>query len=119
MEFLNTLAGIPVPLLIFLIVCLVLLTVYIGVQHAKLKGLDGIRGEVYQLILQAEHRFTENKAGLQKLKYVVSRARSLLPRWIQVFVTEEALMELINIWFREIKDLLDDGKINESTPTDK
>lgn len=114
MDLWNALAGMPVPVLLALVICLVLVTAYIGYQHAKLKGLDGIRSEVYQLMLQAEHTFRGNKEGLQKLKYVVGRARSLLPGWLQFFVTEDTLMKIIDIWFLEVKDLLDDGKINDS-----
>ena len=32
---------------------------------------------------------------IQKLKYVVSQARGLLPKWLQIFVTEEAMMKVI------------------------
>lgn len=116
MEFLNALAGIPLPLIVALIICLVLVTAYMAYEHAKLKGLDGIRAEVYQLMLQAEHAYLQSGTGKQKLKYVVSRARSLLPGWLQFFVSEDFLMDLIDAWFREVKDLLDDGKINESQP---
>ena len=48
------------------------------------------------------------------MKWVVSQARKLLPNWLQFIVTEEALENVIEIWFRGVKDLLDDGKINES-----
>ena len=114
MELWDALAGIPLPFLFALIVLLLFVTIYCIAEHAKLKGLDGIRAETYQLILTAEHMYKESGAGRQKLKYVVSRARLLLPGWLQVFFTEEALMKLIDMWFLEVKDLLDDGRINES-----
>ncbi len=115
MELWKALSSIPLPILFLIIICLVIVTAYIGYKHAKLKGLDGIRAETYQLMLKAEHMYTESGAGRQKLKYVVSRARLLLPSWLQFFITEDVLLELIDLWFREIKDLLDDGKINESS----
>ena len=52
--------------------------------------------------------------GKQKLKYVVSQARGLLPKWLQGFVTEEAMMKVIDKWFEGVKDLLDDGRVNGS-----
>lgn len=119
MDFWNALAGIPLPLLFALIVFLVFLTVYMIYEHAKMKGLDGIRAETYQLILTAEHMYRESGAGRQKLKYVVGRARGLLPGWLQFWLTEDFLMDLIDIWFLEVKDLLDDGKINESSEPPK
>lgn len=69
---------------------------------------------MYDLFLFAEKRFTESKQGEQKLKWVVQQARGLLPRWLQVVISEEALTTIIDWWFREIKDLLDDGAINGS-----
>ena len=82
--------------------------------YFKEKTLNEIRADVYQLFLKAEHRYTETKQGKQKLKWVVSRARGLLPEWLQIFITESALEKIIDLWFRAVKDLLDDGKYNKS-----
>ena len=38
----------------------------------------------------------------------------LLPKWLQIFVTEEAMMKVIDKWFEGVKDLLDDGRVNGS-----
>ena len=65
-------------------------------------------------ILKAEHVYNESGQGKQKLKWVVSQARELLPKWMQVFVTEEMMMKVIDEWFKGVKDLLDDGKVNGS-----
>mgnify|MGYP006896754469 CR=1 FL=1 len=114
MDLWNALSSVPVPVLFLLIVCLTLITVYMIYEHAKLKELDGIRVQAYRFILKAEHMYASGE-GKQKLKYVVNRARLLLPKWLQFFITDEILMNLIDLWFLEIKDLLDDGKINESS----
>lgn len=90
------------------------MTVVIAYQYAKMKGLEGIRENVYQLILKAEHLYTESGQGEQKLKFVVHQARGLLPGWMQLFITEDMMIKLVNEWFRGVKDLLDDGKINGS-----
>lgn len=82
--------------------------------YFKEKKLSEIRADVYKLFLEAEHRYTETKQGKQKLKWVVSRARGLLPDWLQVFITESALEKIIDLWFKAVKDLLDDGKYNKS-----
>ena len=79
-----------------------------------MKGLDGIRGDVYQLILKAEHVYNASGQGEQKLKWVVQQARGLLPQWLRIFVTEDAMMKVIDGWFKGVKDLLDDGKVNGS-----
>ena len=48
------------------------------------------------------------------MKWVVQQARSLMPRWLQVIVSEEMLIKVIEEWFAAVKDLLDDGKVNGS-----
>ena len=58
--------------------------------------------------------FKESGSGKQKMKYVVSQARKLLPSWLQYFVTDEFLESVIEKWFQAVKDLLDDGKLNGS-----
>ena len=37
-----------------------------------------------------------------------------MPKWLQVFVTEKAMKEVVQKWFVGVKDLLDDGKVNNS-----
>lgn len=114
MELLEFLKQIPMPVLIVALAILLIFTIVIAVQYLKEKGLDGIRTDVYQLILKAEHMFNESGQGKQKLKWVVQQARGLLPKWLQFFITEEALLKIIDNWFAGVKDLLDDGKVNNS-----
>lgn len=114
MELLNFLSQVPIPVLILVIAVLVVVTAVVVYQYAKAKGLEGIRKEVYELFLHAEHIYKESGQGEQKLKWVVQQARSLLPRWLQVIVSEEMLIKVIEEWFAAVKDLLDDGKVNGS-----
>ena len=114
MEVLKFLEQIPLPILVGVLVILVAITVVMAYQYAKMRGMDGIRGDVYQLILKAEHVYNASGQGEQKLKWVVQQARSLLPRWLQVIVSEEMLIKVIEEWFAAVKDLLDDGKVNGS-----
>ena len=90
MELLNFLSQVPIPVLILVIAVLVVVTAVVVYQYAKAKGLDGIRKEVYELFLHAEHIYKESGQGEQKLKWVVQQARSLLPRWLQVIVSESS-----------------------------
>ena len=114
MELLNFLKQIPLPILLVVVLILLVVTIVIAFQYAKYKGLEGIRANVYQLILKAEHMYKESGTGQQKLKWVVQQARGLLPKWLQVIITEDMLLKVIDIWFGGVKDLLDDGKINGS-----
>ncbi len=118
MDFWAAIGSIPEPVLILLLIIFVILTVYIIYENAKMKGLEGIRAQVYQYILKAEHMYVSSE-GRQKLKYVVHNARMLLPDWLRFFISDEALMNLCDAWFKEVKDLLDDGKINSSAQLNK
>lgn len=114
MELLNYLSQVPIPVLILAIAVLVVVTAVVVYQYAKAKGLEGIRKEVHELFLHAEHIYKESGQGEQKLKWVVQQARGLLPQWLRIFVTEDAMMKVIDEWFKGVKDLLDDGKVNGS-----
>lgn len=85
-----------------------------AVEYFKSKTLDDIRADVYKLFLRAEHNFTESHSGKQKMKWVIGRARGLLPVWVQMIVTEEMFEGMVQFWFDGIKDLLDDGKVNNT-----
>ena len=62
--------------------------------------------------LRAEHEFKESHAGKQKMKWVVSKARGMLPVWAQMIITEDMFENIVQYWFDGIKDLLDDGRLN-------
>ena len=87
--------------------------------YVRNKTLADIRADVYQLFLKAEHNPEFTKSGKQKMKWVLSRARMLLPAWLQVFITDTFLEKVIEGWFRAVKDLLDDGKMNKSNEEGK
>lgn len=93
--------------IIFAVLCLIW-----AVEYFRTKTLDEIRMDVYKLFLKAEHDFKESHAGKQKMKWVISKARGLLPGWMQMIITEEMFEKTVQYWFDGIKDLLDDGKLN-------
>lgn len=76
--------------------------------------LEEIRAEVYQLFLKAEHDPEFMESGKQKMKWVLSKARALLPGWASLFITDQLLEMVVQGWFDAVKDLLDDGKLNQS-----
>ena len=82
--------------------------------YVKNRTLEQIRGDVYQLFLEAEHRYKESGTGKKKMEWVIKRARMLLPEWARVIITEDLMIEVIEGWFKAVKDLLDDGKYNHS-----
>ena len=110
----ELLTMVPLPVLVIIVVMIALSIIYMGYTYLKSRTLDEIRGDVYQLVLRAEHTYKESSSGKQKMKWVVSQARKLLPGWMQLIISEEMLQKIIQIWFDEVKDLLDDGKMNSS-----
>lgn len=78
------------------------------------KTLNDIRADVYQKFLEAEHNPDFTQKGKQKMKWVLSQARKLLPMWAQYLISDAFLETVVEAWFRAIKDLLDDGKYNKS-----
>ena len=114
MELLNVIEQIPKPVLWIVIAFLVIVTIAVIYQYAKMKGLYGLRKNVYELFLEAEHMFWESGQGTQKLEWVVQQTRGLRPVWLQMVITEKRLTKIIKVWFKYVKDLLDDGKVNGS-----
>lgn len=85
---------------------MILVAVLAMYQYYKAEGIEGVRKCVYKWILEAE-QYYEHGENAQKLAYVVHLARSALPAWLSPFITDATLKALINIWFKEIKRLLD------------
>lgn len=106
--------ALPTIVIVILVIAFIALSFAIAYSYLKDKTLDSIRSDVYQLFLKAEHMYKESGAGKQKMKWVISRARSLLPPWMQALITEDTLEKILEKWFQEVKDLLDDGKVNGS-----
>jgi hypothetical protein len=96
------------------IVGAIVIVLLLGYLYLRNKSINDIREDVYKLFLQAEKSFTESGAGVKKMDWVVTSAYSLLPKYVQVFVSEDTLRVIIQKWFVAVKDLLDDGKINNS-----
>jgi len=63
--------------------------------YLKDKTLAEISADVYQLFLVAEHNPEFTKAGKQKMKWVLSKARGLLPNWAQLLITDACLEKVV------------------------
>lgn len=100
--------------IILLVIALLIGVATLTYFYLRDKTLNDIRADVYQLFLEAEHTYLESGTGKQKMKWVIQKARSLLPEWAQKIITEDVLMKVVECWFQAIKDLLDDGRINDS-----
>ena len=107
-------------IVLIIVIVLGILGTGIGIYiYMKDKTLEEVRNQVYDLFLVAERTYVTSQAGKQKMSYVISRARLLLPIWLQFFISDAMLEELVEEWFKAVKDLLDDGKYNKSTKEEK
>jgi hypothetical protein len=93
-------------------ICMTLFTV---VSYLKDATLEDIRADAYKLFLKAENGFKGTGKGKQKMEWVVKAINGVIPNWLKMFVSDDMLKELLQTWFDNIKDLLDDGRINKST----
>ena len=93
-------------------ICMTLFTV---VSYLKDATLEDIRVDAYKLFLKAENGFKGTGKGKQKMEWVVKAINGVIPNWLKMFVSDDMLKELLQTWFDNIKDLLDDGRINKST----
>lgn len=100
-------------IILFAIAVFLLAFGFIVYLYIRNKTLEDIRVDVYQLFLKAEKLYLSGE-GKQKMEFVIQRARSMLPVWAKFFITEELLERIIQLWFDAVKDLLDDGKYNQS-----
>lgn len=89
-----------------MIVIAIILLAYMLIKLNK-----NVRLKAYELFLKAEHNISDNTC---KMNYVVENIYSYLPVSVKIFVSEESLKRIVQKMFDEIKDLLDDGKRNDS-----
>ena len=99
---------------ITLLIIGVIIAIFVLIKWVRDTGLENIRGEVYQLFLKAEHNFQhgENK---EKFEYVIAAAKEMIPMPYSLFITETLLRSVTQTWFDLVKDLLDDGKLNNTS----
>jgi len=75
---------------------------------------------LYNLMLQAKRLAKDAilKSGQQQEDWVVEKAMYLLPVSWKVFITETKVRKIIKWLFHKGKDLIDDGKLNDSWGND-
>lgn len=107
--------------IIFIVLVVIVAVIIAGGLYFYLrdKSLEEIRGDVYQLFLKAENNPRIMYSGKQKMKWVLQQARGLLPAWAKLLITDALLEKVVQSWFDAIKDLLDDGKLNQSSSNKK
>ena len=91
----------------------VVIGLFLFVKSMQAIGMEKVRKFVYQLFVEAENAF-QHGDNTQKFEYVVNLAKSAVPTPFNLFITEKSIRKVIQLWFDLCKDLLDDGRINQS-----
>ena len=102
----------PVVALVFIVVIAIII-VTLTIISVRNMGFEKIRHIVYLAFVEAENNFNHGDNSA-KFEYVVDVAKQWLPSPFKFFITEELLRKVIQEWFVLCKDLLDDGKMNNS-----
>ena len=108
----NYLVKNPIIATIFLVV-VVAFVIFLLVKFMQRVGLEKVRETVYKGFIVAEHEFLQGD-NEDKFNYVVDLAKSSIPLPFSLFITDKLLRKVIQLWFDLCKDLLDDGKLNNS-----
>ena len=108
----NYLVKNPIIATIFLVV-VVAFVIFLLVKFVQRVGLEKVRETVYKGFIVAEHEFLHGD-NEDKFNYVVDLAKSSIPLPFSLFITDKLLRKVIQLWFDLCKDLLDDGKLNNS-----
>jgi hypothetical protein len=91
---------------------LALVVVIIQVVNGKWEML---KAEAVAGIFYAEKIIVGTKRGRDKMNFVIDVLyKNYVPAWMKIFVTKQMLEDLIEDSFFKVRDLLDDGKSNNS-----
>ena len=86
---------------------------FLAVKYVQHVGLEKIRKNVYDLFIVAEREFHHGE-NTEKFEYVIQWAKMAIPTPFNLFITEKLLRKVVQAWFDLCKDLLDDGKLNNT-----
>ena len=67
---------------------------------------DKVYRIIYRLVCEAEREIVGTKRGQERKAQVVAALHGILPRWAQIFVSEEDIDELIELAVAGMKALL-------------
>ena len=98
----------------FVIVIGIVLTITslaVVIKALQTFGLSKCRRVVYKAFVTAENQFEQ---GNDKFEYVISVAKDAIPKPLNLIITDKVIRKTIQLWFDICKDLLDDGRVNNT-----
>ena len=98
-----------IVIVVGIVLTIVILAIVIRALQAF--GLSRCRGIVYKAFVTAENHFEQ---GNDKFEYVISVAKNAIPKPLNLIITDKVIRRTIQLWFDICKDLLDDGRVNNT-----
>jgi len=94
----------------FIIAVVLIVVLYAVFEWQKFKA------KCYNLMLQAKDLAKDAilKSGDQQMEWVIKRCYQFMPKSLTIFISEARMRILIQFLYDKAKDLLDDGKLNNS-----
>lgn len=104
-----------VNVIIYLVAFVIATIVVLLIKYLKTKSFEAVRAEAYKLMLKAECLYKQSKMGQQKFNWVLDELYERFPIFLRLFISREDFTNLLQKFYNDIKDYLDDGKRNKST----
>lgn len=95
------------------IAAVLMVAIFLLVKIMQTVGMEKVRKIVYKSFVVAENAF-QHGDNESKFNFVVRVAKDTIPSPFNLFITEATMRKVIQTWFDLCKDLLDDGKLNNS-----
>ena len=75
--------------------------------------LTDLRMKAYALMLAVENKYSDDE-GTLKFRIVLDAIYGLFPESLKKFVSKELFAIMLQKWYEQAKDFLDDGMMNDS-----
>lgn len=103
---------IRVSVLTFVTVIILLMII----SKIRRTSIENLRRYAYKAMKYAEKKWNESGRGPERMKWVVMKVKGKIPPVLRPFVSDRFIEDTLQLWFYQIKDLLDDGSMNMSEP---
>ena len=103
----------PICIVIFVVVSLIIA----GIIKYR-NGLESVRPWAYKAILAAENMYKHGD-NETKFSYYFDKVYQVLPTFVRFFISKESLEKILEKWYLQIKDLLDNGVVDNSLENGK
>ena len=94
----------------FILVLLISVVLYASSEWEKFKRIS------YSVMLQAKSLAKDEvlNSGKQQEEWVVKKLYQFLPKKFTTFITEKTMQKIVHYLYHQVKDYLDDEKLNNS-----